>query len=205
MPGESPAAGTPAETGAAAAPAVAAPGSAAPANAPGTGIFRFMSFDNNFPAPPLLGVLLACSQRSVGARRSYVLCGDGPSSEVLTARGPPREVLTAKVLIRSVSNLGKQFSSFVFAFAYVPKATRCSRAGEAGRLRASKASRSKGQSGLRACEAQGSSHEEVLTKRSSMTGSSPRAEVLVGQASPESARRESLRHAHGAAWHEPKS
>ena len=36
MPDVSPAAGTPAETGAAAAPAVAAPGTAAPANAPGT-------------------------------------------------------------------------------------------------------------------------------------------------------------------------
>ena len=36
MPDVSPAAGTPAETGAAAAPAVAAPGTASPANAPGT-------------------------------------------------------------------------------------------------------------------------------------------------------------------------
>ena len=27
-------------------------------------------------------------RRSVGARRSHALCGDGPSSEVLTARGP---------------------------------------------------------------------------------------------------------------------
>ena len=97
-----------------------------------------MSFDNNFPA--VVGSAARLLSESVGARRSYALCGDGPSSEVLTARGPPREVLTAKVLIRSVSKLGEQFSSFVFAFAYV-KATRCSRAGEAGRLRASKASR----------------------------------------------------------------
>ena len=60
-----------------------------------------VSFDNNFPAasPPVLGVLLACSQRSVGARRSYALCGDGPSSEVLTAR----EVLLERSSLRRSS------------------------------------------------------------------------------------------------------
>ena len=51
---------------------------------------------DNSNSRTLLGVLLACLRRSVGAssRRSYALCGDGPSSEVLTAersslRGPP--------------------------------------------------------------------------------------------------------------------
>ena len=148
-------------------------------------------------SPPALGVLLACSQRSVGARRSYALCGDGPSSEVLTAR----EVLLERSSLRR--------SSPIFLF----RLCIC--------IRESHQVQSSRRGWQAACEQgiekQGAIRPERLrgaggphTKRgpheeASMTGSSPRAEVVVGQASPESARRESLRHAHGAAWHEPKS